>query len=130
MKISIISLLLLSLVAMSSIGYAEANMRCGSKLISIGDSKAEVLLKCGEPLLKEAVAVREESKRIDIPLTSTPKSDAGSSADDNDPAVIRRKESVTRTVDQWTYNQGSGKLLKILTFEGGELVAIATGDRM
>lgn len=130
MKRLAIGLLVLSLVAMSSIGYAEANMRCGSKLISIGDSKAEVLLKCGEPLLKEAVAVKEESKRIDIPLTSTPNDDAGNSDDDNDPAVIRRKESVTKTVDQWTYNQGSGKLLKILTFEGGELVAIATGDRM
>ena len=130
MKILTKGLLLLSLVAMSSIGYAEANMRCGSKLISLGDSKAEVLMKCGEPLLKEAVAVREESKRIDIPLTSTPNVDSGSSTDDSDPAVIRRKESITKTVDQWTYNQGSGKLLKILTFEGGELVAIATGDRM
>jgi hypothetical protein len=130
MKISIMGLLLLALVAMSSIGYAEANMRCGSKLISIGDSKTEVLLKCGEPLLKEAVAVKEESKRIDIPLTSTPSVDAGNYADDSDPAVVRRKESITKTVDQWTYNQGSGKLLKILTFEGGELVAIATGDRI
>lgn len=109
---------------------AEANMRCGSKLISIGDSKAEVLVKCGEPLLKEAVAVKEESKRIDIPLTSEPNVGAGNSADDSDPAVVRRKETITKTVDQWTYNQGSGKLLKILTFEGSELVAIVTGGRM
>lgn len=120
---------MLLLAAMSSVSYAQANMRCGSKVISVGDSKAEVLLKCGEPLLKEAVAVKEESKRINIPLTSETDNGAQDAATNANPAEVQRKESITKTVDQWTYNQGSGRLLKILTFEGGELVDIATGDR-
>ncbi|WP_455221074.1 DUF2845 domain-containing protein [Kaarinaea lacus] len=122
-------LAVLLLAAMSSVSYAQANMRCGSKVISVGDSKAEVLLKCGEPLLKEAVAVKEESKRINIPLTSETDNGAQDAATNANPAEVQRKESITKTVDQWTYNQGSGRLLKILTFEGGELVDIATGDR-
>lgn len=124
MKIYTVCFALL-LVAMSSMSYAEATMRCGSKVISVGDSKAEVLLKCGEPLLREAVAVKEESKRINIPLTS----ESGNAATNAHPAEVQRKESITKTVDQWTYDQGTGKLLKILTFEGGELVSVATGDR-
>ncbi|WP_455365725.1 DUF2845 domain-containing protein [Kaarinaea lacus] len=124
MKIYTVCFALL-LVAMSSMSYAEATMRCGSKVISVGDSKAEVLLKCGEPLMREAVALKEESKRINIPLTS----ESDNAATNAHPAEVQRKESITKTVDQWTYDQGTGKLLKILTFEGGELVNVATGDR-
>ena len=107
MKTTGISLTLLVFAALSTSSHAEANMRCGSKLIQIGDSKAEVLLKCGEPMLKESVAVKEESKRIDIPLTSASSNGEAGSVDNADPAVVRRKESITKTVDQWTYNQGS-----------------------
>lgn len=118
--------LALLLLAIPVNSHAETTMRCGSKVISVGDSKAEILLKCGEPMLKESVGTKEESRRIDIPLTSEPSGET----DDADPAVIRNKESVTKTVDHWTYNQGSGKLLKILVFEGSELVEIATGNRI
>lgn len=121
---------LLLLVFMHSTSYADTNMRCGSKLISVGDSKAEVLLKCGEPMLKEAIGQKEKSKRIDIPLTSdTGMIDSGAASNKQNTAAVRRKESVTKTIDQWTYNQGTGKLLKLLIFEGGELVVINTGDR-
>lgn len=113
----------------STNSYAQATMRCGSKVISVGDTKAEVLLKCGEPLLKDAVAVKEKSKRISIPLTSDTGNAAQDAAANANPAEVQRRESVTKMVDQWTYDQGTGKLLKILTFEGGELVEIATGDR-
>jgi len=129
MKMYNYCLAMLLLVGMSSISYAEANMRCGSKVISVGDSKAEVLLKCGEPLLRDTVGVKEESKRINIPLTSESGNAVQDAAANTNPAEVQRKESITKTVDQWTYNQGSGQLLKILTFEGGELVDIATGDR-
>ncbi|WP_455201634.1 DUF2845 domain-containing protein [Kaarinaea lacus] len=125
MRFSGYFLILLLLVFAHSTSYADTTMRCGSKIISVGDSKAEVLIKCGEPLLKEAIGQKEKSKRIDIPLTS----DTGTEKNKQNTATVRRKESVTRTIDQWTYNQGSGKLLKILIFEGGELVEINNGDR-
>jgi hypothetical protein len=129
MKIYNYSLALLLLATLNSVSYAQTTMRCGSKVISVGDTKAEVLLKCGEPLLKDAIAVKEESKRINIPLTSDTGNAAQDAAANANPAEVQRRESVTKMVDQWTYDQGTGKLLKILTFEGGELVDIATGDR-
>ena len=41
--------------------YADS-MRCGNKLISTGDKKAEVLIKCGEPLTQETIAIEEETE--------------------------------------------------------------------
>jgi hypothetical protein len=122
---------LATLLLMTSVIHAEGGMRCGSKLISVGDTKADVMLKCGAPMLKEAIGLKEYSKRIDIPLTSESNSVENSTTDGNrDAAVVKRGETVTKTIDQWTYNQGTGKLLKILEFEGGELVAIKNGNRI
>ena len=122
---------LVMLLLMTSVIHAEGGMRCGSRLISVGDSKADVLLKCGAPMLKEAVGLKEYSKRIDIPLTSESNSIEKSTTEGNrDTAVVKRGETVTKTIDQWTYNQGTGKLLKILVFEGGELIAIKNGNRI
>ena len=131
MKFTTYLLMFFLYVSLNSLAFAEANMRCGSKLISVGDSKAEVLIKCGEPMLKEAVGEKENSKRIDIPLTSSSNTlESGDTGRGGDTAVVKRRESVTKTIDQWTYNQGTGKFLKILIFEGGELVAINNGDRV
>ncbi len=42
-------------------GSAGAStLRCGTELVSVGDVAAEVLLKCGEPLTRETVAVESE----------------------------------------------------------------------
>ena len=131
MKFTTYFLMFFLYVSVNSHVYAETNMRCGSKLISVGNTKAEVLLKCGEPMLKESVGQKEDSKRIDIPLTSeTDTVENGPSGNSRDIAIVRSRESVTKNIDQWTYNQGTGKFLKILIFEGGELVAIDNGDRV
>lgn len=39
---------------------AHAGLRCGNDLVSPGDTTAEVVLACGEPLLRELVGTREE----------------------------------------------------------------------
>lgn len=131
MKLTYYFLILFICLSAISAGHADNNMRCGSKLISLGDTKSEVLVKCGEPMLKEAVGQKETSKRIDIPLTSDSGTiDSGVGNKNQNTAAVRRKESVTKYIDQWTYNQGTGKFLKILTFEGGELVAINNGNRV
>ena len=36
-----------------SVAYASDSFRCGSDIVSIGESKVEVLTKCGDPLSKE-----------------------------------------------------------------------------
>ncbi len=86
-------------------------MRCGNKLVRSGNSTAEVLLTCGEPTLRE-VSSLERDKTEQASATGSTSS------------------SVQVRVEKWTYNQGAGKLLKILTFRDGELISIETGARM
>lgn len=40
----------------------RAGLRCEKQLIDVGDSAAELLLACGEPLLRQVVAVENTSK--------------------------------------------------------------------
>ncbi len=101
---------LLILLCSAHPGYG---MRCGSKLVSTGDSKAEVYLKCGEPFFSEEIGIESRTfKRSHSPWSG------------------RRSTSTTRMIEQWTYNQGPGTFWRILTFKGDKLVRIETGDRV
>lgn len=100
------------LILLSSILPGHA-MRCGSKLVSIGDSKEEVYLKCGEPFFGEEIGIETQTfKRSPSPWSS------------------RMTTSTTRIIEQWTYNQGPGTFWRILTFKGDKLVRIEDGDRV
>jgi hypothetical protein len=79
-------------------------MRCGERLVYIGDTKAEVLAKCGEPFSADTVAV--ETVRVD------------------------GDRSFDLPVEEWVYNQGPDTFLKILIFKGGRLEKIEDGDRV
>lgn len=82
-------------------------MRCNDRLVSIGDSKAEVLGKCGNPSFSSFVA-----------LETVKQADRNGSV------------AVEVPVEQWTYSQGPNTLLKLLTFKGGRLVGIEDGERV
>jgi len=134
---------ILTLLAFATVQAASDSMRCGSRVISTGDTKAEILLKCGEPMLKETIAIKERSKELQL------KSAADFSAEKNShrinkPANAAAKESfgnqyqsgqinlesrVALPIDRWTYDLGKGRFLRILIFEGGTLVNIDAGDR-
>ncbi len=101
-RVIFVSMLLLT-VFVSSRTEAET-FRCGDRVVSLGDTKADVVIKCGDTDLKDS---HEESiiKSID-PFT---------------------KQKVTVIVDEWTYNLGPDSLIRILRFENGKLVDIKTG---
>ena len=79
---------------------------CEGRIVSPGDTKAEVILKCGYPDWQE-----EYDETL---ITSVDK---------------HTKQRVTTTISEWTYNLGSGSLLRVLTFKDGVLVDIETGER-
>lgn len=54
-------LMLLCLLQLPGPGQAET-MKCGSRIISTGSSKAFVLLNCGEPFLSETVSGDDERR--------------------------------------------------------------------
>lgn len=79
--------------------------RCGDRIVSIGDSKAEVVLRCGEPASKDG-RTEEIIEKSDID----------------------RKHRTRISIEEWTYNFGPDKFIRIYQFKNGKLVDIRTGD--
>ncbi|WP_248804975.1 DUF2845 domain-containing protein [Pseudomonas sp. MWU13-2100] len=76
-------------------GQAQADtLRCGSRLISVGDRKSEVLDKCGEPRSQDLVGYQR--------------------------SFDRRTEV---QIEEWVYPQ-SGGMVQYLRFVGGRLERI------
>ena len=97
---------LLLMVAGGTASAAESNtLRCGKRLVSMGDNKAEVLIKCGEPAWKDAWS--------DQLITNVNTVDA-------------LRVSIDR--ERWVYNFGHHSFLRFLLFENGRLIKITTGD--
>jgi hypothetical protein len=119
-KLSLSMTILLS-VCLVTIASANA-FRCGTKLVSAGDFKPRVLAECGEP---SHIEVWQEERVYDYfaPFYTN---------DDFDRERRRyRKPILVReliTIERWTYNLGSHKLIRYLTFENGRLVLVATGE--
>lgn len=77
---------------------------CSEQIVSIGDSKSDVLAKCGDPTWKDA-RQEEFKERLDSGLM----------------------RNVFVTIDEWTYNLGPNRFVRIFTFRNGKLVDIKPG---
>ena len=118
----VLMVLLLTVTADTSIAgssrRSEGSLRCSGRIVSRGDTKYEVLSKCGEPTWSEFY--QEERLARDF----------------YNPYVFdgRRQSRVPRFVreivfvEEWIYNFGSTKFLRYLTFENGRLVDIEIGE--
>jgi hypothetical protein len=108
-------MLTLSLLMIVSSSHA---LRCGSSLVSRGDRKIEVTLKCGEPFLiekwDEEIAMYEDAKFIE--------DETGART-----SVVRRR--IGSYDEEWTYNFGSNKFLQFLQFRDNKLVRIVDGPK-
>ena len=88
---------LIALLFFALASGAGAQMRCGNALVEEGDYKAQVLLKCGEPLLRDR--------------------------------FYEGAYFPCRIIEQWTYDLGPQKFLRLLTFEEGQLREIEKIER-
>jgi len=77
---------------------------CRDSILSAGDSKAEVLTKSGEPASKEC---HQEDVRERI--------------------TTDQWRTISITVEEWTYNFGPERFLRILTFKNGIVSDVRTG---
>ena len=78
--------------------------RCGDGLVSIGDTKTQVMVTCGKPTSKEK---------------SCANSKASTYTDKN--GKIKKNKKCSNKVEIWHYNCGSGDYIYALTFENGKL---------
>ena len=50
--------LMFLLITLLTPTFPAMAMRCGNKIVSVGNTKAEVVLKCGEPFYRNIIAVK------------------------------------------------------------------------
>ncbi len=92
-------------------------MRCQGRLVSIGDTKAEVLDKCDHPDKRDQWEEDHNSTISQIYDYKTERYIAP-----------KRIEKPIR-MERWTYNIGANKFIRYLYFQNGELIKIETGER-
>jgi len=81
----------------------------------MGDSKGNVLFKCGEPMFKDSFLKPTQQ----VISSSNHKS-----------RIILHPVTQCESIDEWTYNPGSGQFLTTLQFERGVLISIKYGARI
>lgn len=105
------ALLAVLLTATATSSFAET-LRCGTDFASIGNTKGEILEKCGEPVAKDNFCQASEPSTTSTQTRGTTVN------------VVPCKN-----VDLWTYNPGYGQFMTTLRFEEGKLVSIKYGER-
>jgi Protein of unknown function (DUF2845) len=114
------------------VNTAHAGIRCGTDVITEGDTSVEVLSSCGEPHYVDSW-VEERIKRDFYPYSSY--NPPYSSSFNNDRYSNRNayrqpflvKENVV--IERWTYSFGSNRFIHYLFFENGVLTQISQGSR-
>jgi Protein of unknown function (DUF2845) len=106
-------LLAFGALAFAPLDAAAQTFKCRNDLVNVGDARSTVLLKCGEPVVKDAFC-----RPVPAPVTR--------------PASGARGVNVVpcENIDEWTYNPGYGQFMTTLRFLEGRLVAIEYGDRV
>jgi Protein of unknown function (DUF2845). len=97
-----IGLLLVGTLLSTSV-LAEGSMRCGNSIISVGDTKTEMLLKCGTPISTDV-------------KTNIIKNENGT-------------QSVIQTGEIFTMDMGKDKFMALVTIENGVITHIEDGPR-
>jgi hypothetical protein len=102
----IVALASLAALAVASPSAAsESSFRCDGGIVAVGDTKLDLLGKCGEPALREDRSVVQG-------------------------AITRRGAPVpvaASTIESWTYNFGPQRFIELVTLEGGKVVALERG---
>ena len=126
--INFICTLFIAQLPIQSVG--ADTLRCKGKVLLEGLTQAEVLLICGEPMLKEHIAVIEKGSATTIKESDTSSSTVSSTGSAKLSVKQSHHTTVQQNVERWTYNLGSGQFLEYITFTGGTLTAIDEGARV
>jgi hypothetical protein len=104
-RMALVAFVALGLLGMAGGAAAEDSLRCGGGLVAVGDSKLDLLGKCGGPTLVEE---RLEERGGGAP----------------GPWRVR----VSTTVERWTYNFGPNQFVMYVTLDTGRVAAIERGN--
>jgi hypothetical protein len=117
MRVIIVSLSLLTSLALPAATRADEGFRCSSgRLVDVGDGMAEVADRCGEP---DAAVHRTEVRRIRHRISHR--------VGDLEESFIEEQE-VEIPIDEWTYDLGPRSFVRTVVFENARVRDIATGS--
>jgi len=124
-RVSAIFLQSVFLAALTILGTAEYSFafRCGTSLVSEGDTRAEVAHKCGDPDYIDSWEEERISRDFRGERSYDPRT--RSYRYNREPFLVKEKVKI----DVWTYNLGATEFTRYLTFENGILTEITTGDK-
>ena len=128
MKAVIIPFILTIILSISALTSAHASsLRCGVRLITVGDFKARVLAECGEP---DHVEVWEEERvygfRHHPGYYGIYENYEYSDRNYEYEKPYRIRKLVL--IEEWTYNHGPGRFMDHLRLENGIVRGIKSGD--
>lgn len=88
---------------LSGSALAEGCLRCGSSVISVGDTKTEMIMKCGSPVSSD-------------PKTTVTENENGT-------------KSVVQVGEILTMDMGKDKFMALVTIENGVITHVEDGPR-
>ena len=113
------------IAALIVFGLADLSFafRCGTQLVSEGDTKYEVAHKCGDP--QNIESWEEDHIQTDYGLRREYDNRSGRYNWYRAPFLVNEKVRI----EEWTYNPGPTEFIRYLRFENGILTNISTGDK-
>ena len=82
---------------------------CSGGIVNTGDTKVDLLAKCGEPTMSESRAAERANYAVD-PATGN-----------------AQGRKVTANVETWIYDRGETRFIQIVTLESGKVVSVVSG---
>lgn len=97
-------------------GHAQG-LGCGGLLVGLGDSRASLVMKCGQPFATDTVCIRVPRVVWTVPLH---------------PREVPRQYMTEQCeyVDEWTYHRGPGNFMSVVRLQNGVVSQIRVGDRV
>ena len=116
-------IVILALLCFSSNAFGDNAFRCGTRLVTVEDTREDVIYKCGEPTSVDSW----EEERIQRDFRSYQEYDPRTDRYQwyREPFLVNVKVKI----ELWTYNLGSTQLIRYLRFENGAIKEITTGSR-
>jgi hypothetical protein len=85
--------------------------RCGSGLVTEGDTKAKVLIECGQPTYQEKGGIKKKTSRME----------SGKLKISDGVTHQKKHKETTQKIEKWYYNCGDNDFIYVLEFENGIL---------
>ncbi len=95
---TLVRLIVAASVACSSTRAAADSMRCDGGIVSVGDTRLDLVAKCGPPALQEA-----------------------------EPVLATGYLDLALLIERWTYNFGPQRFTQVVSLQGGRIIAIDRG---